>query len=222
MEQIVEQISLFAGYILLVVMGIVPIANPFSTAPLFISMTAKFDAPERQKTALLACLYMCALLLVFLFLGMFILQFFGISLISLRLAGGLVILYMGFRMLFPPESAGSETQNQANTDAGSVAFTPLALPMLSGPGSISVVLAMAAELSQKELLTTKIAGYAVVSTGIVVSSLICWMVLSSSGAVVRKMGEKGIDAMTKLMGFILICIGVEFLLKGWLMVQSLS
>jgi multiple antibiotic resistance protein len=203
-------------------MGIVPIANPFSTAPLFISMTAKFDKSERQKTALLACLYMCALLLVFLFLGMFILQFFGISLISLRLAGGLVILYMGFRMLFPPEGAGSETQNQAFTDASSVAFTPLALPMLSGPGSISVVLAMAAEIAQQESVVTKFAGYAVVSTGIVISSLICWTVLSSSGAGVRVMGEKGIDAMTKLMGFILICIGVEFLLKGWLMAQTLS
>ncbi len=205
------------GYISLVVLGIVPIINPFSTAPIFISMTANMSGGERRKTATLACFYMALLLLVFLLLGTLILQFFGISLRSLRVAGGLVIAYMGFRMLFPAEQVNNAASAGSNRDPQSVAFTPLAMPMLAGPGSISVVLAMAAKVSEVELMTSRIWGYVVVAIGIAVSSAICWAVLWSSGSVVRFLGKNGIDAMTKLMGFLLVCIGVEFVLSGWSM-----
>lgn len=203
------------GYVSLVVMGIVPIVNPFSTAPIFISMTAHVSASERRKTATLSCVYMAILLVTFLLLGTFILQFFGISLKSLRMAGGLVIAYMGFRMLFPADNASTVGATETKRDPKSLAFTPLAMPMLAGPGSISVVLAMATQVSAVEVTADRILGYVVVSTGIIISSLICWAVLWSSGAVVRFLGKNGIDAMTKLMGFLLVCIGVEFVLSGW-------
>ncbi len=160
---------------------------------------------------------MALLLIVFLFFGTYILQFFGISLKSLRVAGGLVIGYMGFRMLFPAERTQIPGASESKQDARSLAFTPLAMPMLVGPGSISVVLAMAAHISAIEPLPSKIWGYVVVAVGIAISSLICWAVLWSSGAVVRFLGNSGIEAMTKLMGFLLICIGVEFVLSGWAM-----
>ena len=205
------------GYVFIVVMGIVPIVNPFSTAPAFISMTAHVDKRERQKTATMACLYMAIILLVILFLGTLILQFFGISLKSLRLAGGLVIAFMGFRMLFPADHPDVRKNIELQQDPQHLAFTPLALPMLSGPGSISVVLAMATQVSEQTVLLNKIVGYIVVAVGIVISSFICWLVLWSSGAVVHFMGKSGIEATTKLMGFLLICIGMEFLLSGWAM-----
>ncbi len=209
-------IELF-GYVFSVVLGIVPIVNPFSTAPVFIAMTAHVSSDERHKTATLACIYMCVLLIVFLLLGSFILQFFGISLKSLRLAGGLVIAYMGFRMLFPPELNSAESSSQPEKDPRELAFTPLALPMLCGPGSISVVLAMATVVSQQEDTLNMTIGYGVVAVGIIIASFICWLVLWSSGAVVRFLGKTGIDATTKLMGFLLICIGAEFVLSGWAM-----
>ncbi|MCH9694413.1 MAG: MarC family NAAT transporter [Gammaproteobacteria bacterium] len=204
-----------AGYVFIVVLGIVPIVNPFSSAPVFISMTSHVEKSERKHTATLSCIYMAALLLVFLLLGTTIMQFFGISLQSLKIAGGLVIGFMGFRMLFPPDPHPLEQESTAKRDPRSLAFTPLALPMLCGPGSISVVLAMAAKVSDQEILFNKIAGYAIVATGIVISSFICWLVLWSSGAVVRFLGKNGIEATTKLMGFLLICIGTEFVLSGW-------
>lgn len=206
------------GYIFVVVLGIVPIVNPFSTAPAFISMTAHVSDKERRATATLACVYMALLLLAFLFLGALILQFFGISLQSLRLAGGLIIAYMGFRMLFPPAQHNMQTSNPQDVDTKHLAFTPLALPMLSGPGSISVVLAMATEVSQQQDFLNIAVGYGVVATGILMSVFICWLVLWGSGTVVRFLGESGIDATTKLMGFLLICIGMEFVLSAWKMV----
>ncbi len=202
------------SYVLVVVLGIVPIVNPFSTAPVFISMTAHVSSSERHRTATLACIYMAALLIVFLLLGTLILQFFGISMQSLRLAGGLVIAFMGFRMLFPAEHPTPTAGDDRNRDPRNLAFTPLALPMLCGPGSISVVLAMATQVSEQQTLAMKVGGYAVVAVGILVSAFICWLTLWSSGAVVRFLGQSGIDASTKLMGFLLICIGVEFVLSG--------
>ncbi len=73
---------------------------------------------------------------------------------------------------------------------------------------------MATQISAEETLAVKIAGYAVVSVGILISSFICWLTLWSAGAVVRFLGQNGIDAATKLMGFLLICIGVEFVTSG--------
>ncbi len=210
-------IELFS-YILLVTMSIVPIVNPFSTAPVFISMTAHISPEERHEIASKACFYMGLLLLAFLFLGAYILQFFGISLSSLRMAGGLVISFMGFRMLFPTEASANDNSKNERYDAKQLVFTPLAIPMLCGPGSISVVLAMATDVSQIEDITVKALGYLVVSIGIVASTAACWFVLWSSGKVVGFLGKNGIDAITKLMGFFLICVGVEFLASGVLMV----
>lgn len=202
------------GYIFLVVAGIIPIVNPFSSAPVFIALTQHVSSEERRSVALWACTYMSLLLIVFLLVGALILQFFGISLLSLRLAGGMVIAYMGFRMLFPSEHQGDSVSNNTAQDPQSLTFTPLAIPMLCGPGSISVVLAIATEISQVDVLFEKILGYVVVAIGIMISAFICFLVLWSSGKVVNFLGKNGINAVTKLMGFFLICVGVEFVVSS--------
>jgi len=205
------------GYIVAVVLGIFPIANPFSTAPILISLTPTASEQTRKRLATRACIYMAALLTLFLLLGALILQFFGITLQSLRIAGGLVVAYLGFRMLFPPERLTAAKEDSADDDPLQLAFVPMAMPMLSGPGSISVVLAMATQVAQQEDIATMIAGYAVVTAGIFVSAFLCWIVLWSSGAIVRFLGKGGIEAATKLMGFLLICMGTQFVLTGWAM-----
>jgi multiple antibiotic resistance protein len=201
------------GYVLTVVFGIVPIINPFSTAPVFISMTGDATVGERNRIARRACIYMGLLLLVFLALGAMILEFFGISQISLRVAGGLVIAYMGFRMLFPQDAGPVQRDLKDDPSPQDIAFVPLALPMLCGPGSISVVMAMATRVHQAESFVASAAGFGIVAVGILISSFICWLVLVGSGGVVRFLGKTGIDAASKIMGFLLICIGVEFVIS---------
>ena len=102
--------SQFFSYMLLVVGALIPIANPFSTAPMFLSLTANFDKAERKRAAKLSCVYMFLLLTTFLVSGVFLLSFFSISLSSLRIAGGLIIGYLGFRMLFPPQTDQQNNQ----------------------------------------------------------------------------------------------------------------
>jgi len=203
---------LFAN-LLLVIGGLIPIANPFSTAPLFLALTSSFGAEESARTAKLCTIYMFILLTSFLFVGVFLLSFFGVSLPSLRVAGGLIIAYIGFRMLFPPAvAAAAEALSPGKPE--DVSFTPLAMPMLSGPGSISVVIAMASEIGEVESVMHRFWGYGLVTLGIGISAFICWLVLRASDKVVKFMGATGIDALTKVMGFFLICIGVEFVANG--------
>jgi multiple antibiotic resistance protein len=203
------------SYIAIIVIGLLPIANPFSTAPIFLAVTSKLDAESKNKLLKLTCIYMFATLIIFLLAGALILSFFGISVSALRIAGGLIITVLGFRMLFPSNTA--EKENAAVTtyeQAKGLAFTPLAMPMLSGPGSIAVIISMAAQISEKESFLLRLGGYAVVGLGILITVIICWLVLRSSTKITKLLGPTGIDALTRIMGFILICIGVEFVASG--------
>ena len=205
----------FFSFILIVIAGLLPIANPFSTAPVFLSVTSKLDTESRKRVLKLTCIYMFFTLLVFLLAGALILSFFGISVPGLRIAGGLILTVLGFRMLFPTASSGEDLQEARTFEqARGLAFTPLAMPMLSGPGSIAVIISMAAQISENPSILLRIAGYFVVGIGILITVVICWFVLRSSTKITKFLGATGIDAMTRIMGFIIICIGVEFTVSG--------
>lgn len=188
--------------------------NPFSTAPLFISLTANFDPRRRQGQAIKACIYAFAILVVFLLAGAAIVDFFGISIPGIRSAGGLIILAIGFRMLFPtpkPPMAAGDTQ--APPPDLDVAFSPLAMPSLAGPGSIAVVMSAAAQI-RSDRPDDWVLIYAAVIAGMAVTLVLSYLVLRVAGGMVKFMGPSGIDAMTRIFGFLLICIGMQFLLIG--------
>lgn len=200
------------GYIVLVFTGIFPIANPFSTAPVFLALTRRHNKKERNQIAAKACLYMAIVLLLFLAAGALILGFFNISIPGLRVAGGLIIILTGIRMLFPDTNQSSEIQLPPEKE--NIAFTPLAMPLLSGPGSISVVLSMSDRVAGAQSTKDMIVGYAVVALGILFTVLACWAILRSSAKISKVIGESGIDVLTRMMAFFLVAIGVEFLLGG--------
>jgi len=211
----VQILSDYVYLIIVVVIALIPITNPFSSAPIFLSITSKLDEGSRNKLLKLTCIYMFSILIVFLLAGVVILNFFGISLDSLRIAGGLIITFLGFKMLFPASASDTE-QTEVNTyeQARGLAFTPLAMPMLSGPGSIAVVVSMAADISKDQSIIARIAGYLAEGLGILITVLICWLVLRSSTKITTLLGTSGLDALTKIMGFVIICIGVEFTVSG--------
>lgn len=203
-----------AEYLVITFLALLPIANPFSAAPLFISLTSNLPSTERSAVAKQTCIYMAAVLLVFLLAGSLVLEFFGISENSLRTAGGLIIGFIGFRMLFPPSQAQQISEAKGAEANENIAFTPLAVPMLSGPGSIAVVIGLSAEVATESLGEGRIASYLFVGVGIISMAFFAWLVLRASASVVRFLGHSGIDGLTRIMGFFLICIGVEFLAAG--------
>ena len=184
--------------------------NPFSTVPLFLSLTAGMSERRRNRELLKACLYSLALLVGFLFLGAAIIDFFGISVPGIRVAGGLIISAIGFRMLFPAPAAGTGAEPMADRD---IAFTPLAMPSLAGPGSLSVVIAAASQIERHNPENYRPI-YLGVTAGLVIVVLIAFLILRASGTLARFLGPAGIDAMTRIFGFLLIAIGMQFLLTG--------
>src|SRR5204863_7216415 len=111
-------INLFLEAITLTIGALLPIINPFSTAPLFVSLSAEFDERHRNRQALMGCVYAFILLAVFLLVGSAIIDFFGISVAGIRVAGGLIISVTGFRMLFPgqPVTPGASPAVRINLD----------------------------------------------------------------------------------------------------------
>ena len=190
--------------------------NPFSTAPLFVSLTAGADAATRRRQALLGSLYAFAIMATFLLAGSAIVDFFGISVPGIRVAGGLIIVTLGFRMLFPAPpapAADPKAKSPAEPQDFDIAFTPIAMPSLAGPGSISVVLTAAAQIRSLYPDDWRLI-YLAVILGMAAVLAFTYVVLLVSGAMVKFMGKAGMDAMTRIFGFLLICIGIQFLLTG--------
>ena len=188
--------------------ALLPIANPFSTAPIFVAITRQMSGARRWQQARMASIYMAVVLLVSLLAGALILEMFGISLPALRIAGGLVIARIGFSMLTPePEEKLPEQDQKEALDKRDVAFTPLAMPMLSGPGSIAVTISMATAVERP-------IDYVAVGIGILIVAFLSWLVLRSSTRIVEFLGSTGVNVLTRLMGLILVCIGVQFIATG--------
>jgi multiple antibiotic resistance protein len=189
---------------------LIPIVNPFSTAPLLVSLTTSLTAGERLDVVRRACLYMFGILAAFLVAGGLIMQFFGISIPGLRIAGGLVIAIVGFRMLFSTP-ASVPTAAQEAPSQRDVAFTPLAMPSLAGPGSIAVVIGMSSTAQASNYVILR---HALIAVGIALTALFCYIVLKGATGLAKRLGPSGVSAMTGIMGFLLVCIGVQFIING--------
>lgn len=188
--------------------ALLPIVNPISAAPVFLGVTARSSLDHRRHQAKLAAFYTGCILLCSFFAGSLILGFFGISLPVLRIAGGLVVTRVGFGMLGPGESGASAQAGSREAEVmDDVAFTPVAMPMLAGPGSMAVTIAMATEAH------TVISDAGVV-IGIAIVSALAWVTLHYSGGIMRFIGQTGMNALTRIMGLILVCIGISFVATG--------
>ena len=207
-----DPISILFEAIALTVGTLLPIMNPFSTLPLFMALTAKTGKMSRNKVARAACLYAFALLVTFLFLGTAIIEFFGISVAGIRVAGGGIIAVIGFRMVFPDDATVAGAARESKREA-EIAFTPLAMPSLAGPGSLSVVVTAASQIRSNNPDEYQLV-YAGVVVGMVITSLVAYAVLRSAGPIERALGPSGIDAMTRIFGFLLVAIGIQFVLTG--------
>jgi multiple antibiotic resistance protein len=198
-------------YVLSTVGALLPIVNPLSAVGLVMSITADLSAQERTDQIRRACIYMFWILTAFLVAGGLIMNFFGISIPGLRIAGGMIVSYLGFRMLFPDTAAISMQERAEASAKADISFTPLAMPSLSGPGSIAVVIGMSTTVQTG---THIVVGYALVAIGIAITALISYIVLRAATKLDKVLGAVGMNAMSRIMGFLLICIGIQFVING--------
>lgn len=185
------------------------VVNPITAMPVFMSLTEQNTADEKAKMARKASIYMFCILVVFLFVGTYILSFFGISLSGIRIAGGLVIMRAGFSMLNPETSGRKLTRKdkEAAMDKEDVSFSPLAMPLLSGPGSIAIVIGFGSQASGP-------VDFIIHSVAIFLIAFLAWSIMRVSPWLSKAIGRSGMTATTRMMGFIALAIGVQFVING--------
>ncbi|AWQ20182.1 hypothetical protein NS303_04140 [Pantoea ananatis] len=199
---------------------ILPLANPLTTVALFLGLAGEMNFRERNRQALQASIYVFAIMMVAWYAGSAVLHTFGISIPGLRIAGGLIVAFIGFRMLFPAKPVGHSVEAKHKHDEletaqepVNIAFVPLAMPSTAGPGTIAMIISSASTVRSGVDFPAWVLNVAPVLTFLVVS-VILWISLRSSGAIMRLVGKGGIEAISRLMGFLLVCMGVQFIING--------
>ena len=204
--------TLHLQYFLGALVSLIVITNPLSKLPLFVSLTQGMSEERRRQQALWAGIYSAAIMLVSLAGGNMLLAFFGISYGAMRIAGGLVVAMIGYQMLF-----GGNTPNNApivRRDKDDYAFFPIAMPGIAGPGTIAVVIGFSTEIAELKDYVDLAVALGWTAAAIVVTASASWAVMRYSDLLTRRLGPSGTLVLGKLMGFILICIGVQFVGSG--------
>ncbi len=199
-----------ASYFLGGLVSLLIITNPASKIPLFLALTSGMDDAMRRQQAKKACVYAFAILTVSLFGGVLILKGFGISYGALRIAGGLTVALLGYRMLFQDP----DTRPTSGHAGRNIAFFPLAMPGISGPGAIAVVIGISTEIAELKVGMREAAAYGATVASILLTCVLIWITLRFSQLLSRWVGKDGMDVMSRLMGFVMVCIGVQLVGSG--------
>ena len=183
------------------------LTNPLGTMPVFLTMTNGMNDHERKAIVRRATIVSFITLMVFTFSGQFLFKFFGISSNGFRIAGGFIIFKIGFDMLQARYSNAKLKEEEVKTYADDISITPLAIPMLCGPGAIANAIMLLDDASTFTLKGTLIGIIALVY-------FITFLILQASTRLVRILGETGNNVMMRLMGLILMVIAVECFVSG--------
>ena len=183
------------------------LTNPLGTMPVFLTMTNGMNDHERKAIVRRATIVSFITLMVFTFSGQFLFKFFGISSNGFRIAGGFIIFKIGFDMLQARYSNAKLKEEEVKTYADDISITPLAIPMLCGPGAIANAIMLMDDASTFTLKGTLIGIIALVY-------FITFLILQTSTRLVRILGETGNNVMMRLMGLILMVIAVECFVSG--------
>ncbi len=187
--------------------ALISVVNPLGTIPVFISLTKEETKRNRNKTAIWTSFNVAVILLISFFIGNYVLQFFGVSINSLRIAGGLIITAAGFSLLngsFTKHKGMKRSSVQVDIETrAEVSLTPLAIPMLAGPGSISLLIAY-------NQTASSFYDFLWGTAAIIATSLVVFLVLKSSQFIVKLLGGSGLNAVSRIIGFIEIAIGIEY------------
>lgn len=180
--------------------------DPLLAVPVFVSLTEKYSPEKRVEIAERASIYVFGILVIFFIAGGLILKFFGISIEGIRIAGGLMIIGSAYEMLAKKERLLPQEQQEFE-EKEDIAFSPLAMPILSGPGSIAVIIGMTSDA--KSLLH-----YSAILVVICIVTFLCYIFLRLAHIISQKMGKTAMSSFNRIMGFILLCIGVQYIVNG--------
>jgi len=187
-------------------LALFPIVDPFGGIPIFFTMTSSWTPRDRLRTALKTGMWVFLILVTFLFFGRFVLNFFGISLPVLKIAGGLIVANTAWGMV-TSHARITAAESQEAESKEDISLTPLAMPLMSGPGAIGVVMALAAHVNNS-------AAYFGMVIGIMAIALSVTLFFALGGPLVRRLGPGAVGAINKIFGFLILAIAVQLVWDG--------
>lgn len=186
------------------------VLNPIGTVPIFVGLTQDDSQKERSRISLWTAVNVFIILIVSYLIGKYVLTFFGISIDALRIAGGIIIVNSGFSLLSGKFNKKRGINKKIENDAqhrNDIALTPLAIPMLAGPGSISLLIAFYQEHHEMEEIIIS-------SLAILAIAVVIFIILKSAHYLARILGASGIVAISRIVGFIVISIGIQYIVSS--------
>lgn len=195
------------AYALLVFTSFFTLVNPISILPVYLGLTSEIEEKDKLDIARRAVFAALVILLGFAFSGQFLFKFFSISVDSFRIVGGAIFFIIGFDMLNARLSPIKGAKDEITKAAKDIAITPLAIPMLCGPGAITNAIVLMEDAST---IAHKIAFV----SAVIIVLIICYVIFAFSTKIVRYLGETGINVMLRIMGLIIMVIAVEFFFAG--------
>jgi multiple antibiotic resistance protein len=192
---------------LLCITSLFTLIKPLGTMPVFMSMTADLSVVDRNKTAKKASIVSLITIVAFAFTGQLLFNFFGISVNSFRVVGGVIFFIMGMDMLQARLGQVKIKDNEVKSYVTDISITPLAIPMICGPGAITnaIVLMEDANNIQKKII---------LMLSICLIMFVTYLILYSSSKLIKLLGQTGINVMMRIMGLIVMVIAVEFFFTG--------
>jgi len=189
------------------------IINPLEALPVFLKLLDGKSEVEQRQVARRSCLYAMLLTFFFLLFGTLMLRIFGVPLSMVRIVGGIILMRIGFD-LFSPSSSGASMIPVASGSSGTgedVAFIPLAMPIMFGPGAIATVLGMTSLVKHSEF---ELMSFAAICVAIVATMFVTYLLLAYARNVLSRIGPKGIDAATRIVGFFVSTMGMGLIFHG--------
>lgn len=181
--------------------------NPLGVMPIFMTMTADLDSEHRTKTAKKASIVSFIIIVMFAFSGQLLINFFGISVNSFKIVGGVIFFLMGMDMLQARLGKVKIKDSEVKTYVNDISITPLAIPMICGPGAITNAIVMMDTAYTLQMQITLI-------IAIFLVMLLTYVILYSSSKIIKVLGETGNNVLMRLMGLIVMVIAVEFFFSG--------
>jgi len=201
-----NEIALFLGSF----STLLAVINPLEVLPVYLRLMEGKDPGAQRRVALRSCWYAALLMFFFLICGNLVLRFFGVPLSMVRLAGGIVLMRIGFS-LFMPSASDPLTSGGGGGQDGDVAFVPLAMPLMFGPGVLATVVGMSSLVRQPE---SHLLSFAAIALAILATMAVAYLALAYADIIAARIGPKGIDAATRIVGFFVAAMGMGLIFHG--------
>lgn len=188
------------------------VINPLEALPVYLKLLEGQDQQAHRRVAFKACLYAAVMILFFLVFGRFVLKIFGVPLSMVRIVGGIILMRIGFSLFLPSSGGAGSDEGAVSAKQGSnIAFVPLAIPLMCGPGVLATVIGMS---TMVKLSASGVVSLLAIVAAIAATMFVTYLFLIYAKKILGRIGPLGVDAATRIIGFFVSAIGMGLIFHG--------